>query len=72
MALDKDSPEAQALRKDICAKVVEYLPEDHESADTLALYLIVLLSKGRSRQEIGDELHQLLDGQPEAAQLHEW
>ena len=70
--LDKDSAEAEALKADICGKVLEFLPEDPESADTLALYIVVLLSKGRSKQEVAEELDQLLDGQPEASRLHQW
>jgi hypothetical protein len=71
-AIDKDSSEAAALKADVCQKVLEFIPEDPESADTLALYVVVLLSKGRGRDEIKEELISLLDGQPEAGKLHEW
>jgi hypothetical protein len=70
--IDKDSPEAELLKSAIKQKVEEILGDEEESSDTLALYLVVILSRGRSRAEVLEELRSLLEASPEAEILHKW
>lgn len=74
MLFDKDSEGALLLKDAVQQKVAEFMPPEDgdDMADTLAEYLVVLLSKGRSKAEVREELNSLLEGGPEVDPLHEW
>lgn len=67
------------LKNAIKEKVLEVLPEDDElpedekgSAETLAQYLVVILSRGCGRSEVLEELRSVLEASPEADMLYKW
>lgn len=59
--LRKDSPEAQLLLKELQVKLLSIFGQDGEAEDdSLAKYVVVLVSGNRTRSQIESEINSLL------------